>query len=168
MDESWVLEPKGGSNVSAKKRMKIPLSFFVAGDPKPGGSKTAFPLRRNGVFIRSMIVDASGPKGKNWRKMVSAEGKIAMHGQPLWECPVKVTFSFIRERPKSHLNSKGEVKKQFSKYPLSKPDCLKLARSAEDALTNVVWVDDAQVCDMILSKRYGTVPGVQIEIEEIE
>src|SRR5690606_38386495 len=93
-------------------------------------------------------------------------------GEVIIEGPVVVTFMFMLARPKSHFSkAKGREGKVGEQYrPLehtTKPDLLKLARSTEDALTGVVWVDDAQVTRMKLHKNYcdeGQSPGVCIEI----
>jgi Holliday junction resolvase RusA-like endonuclease len=47
------------------------------------------------------------------------------------------------------------------------PDLTKLMRSTEDALTGILWVDDARITDQHARKRYcepGQAPGAQISI----
>ena len=41
---------------------------------------------------------------------------------------------------------------------------LKLTRAVEDALTGLVWRDDAQVVDEVLSKRYGAPERVEVRV----
>jgi len=43
---------------------------------------------------------------------------------------------------------------------------LKLARAVEDALTGVIWADDAQIVDEVIRKRYGR-PCLQIWIRPV-
>lgn len=38
--------------------------------------------------------------------------------------------------------------------PIVRPDADKLARAALDAMTGVIWVDDSQVTDLTIKKRY--------------
>lgn len=47
----------------------------------------------------------------------------------------------------------------------NKRDLDKLARSILDALTGIVWRDDEQVEDLVLSKRVGDAPGVVVRVE---
>lgn len=44
---------------------------------------------------------------------------------------------------------------------------LKLARAAEDALTGILWRDDAQICDEVIRKRYGEPARVEIEVRTL-
>ncbi len=71
-------------------------------------------------------------------------------------------------RPKSHYRT-GRMTSHLLTgnaplHPTSKPDLLKLARAAEDALTGLVWADDAQVVEMTLTERYGAPEGVHVQV----
>jgi hypothetical protein len=46
-----------------------------------------------------------------------------------------------------------------------RPDVLKLARAIEDAITGVIWVDDSQIIDEHLYKRWGDPARVEVTIE---
>jgi Holliday junction resolvase RusA-like endonuclease len=56
------------------------------------------------------------------------------------------------------------LKPNAPKYPTTRPDALKLARAAEDALTGIIWTDDAVTVDLTIKKRYGELPGVNITV----
>ena len=69
---------------------------------------------------------------------------------------------------KATANSKGELnKKGKSAMPISKPDVLKLARGVEDALTKILWLDDAQIVYEVIQKFYGPQPGCFVTIAEL-
>lgn len=147
--------------------------FFAMGHPRPGGSKKAFPLWRgkgsNRQFIRTLVTDASGPKGKQWREVVAWEAKQAMAGREPMAGPLEVEFTFLMPRPKSHM-LRGRVRNGAPWYPIGKPDALKLARSVEDALTGIVWWDDSQVVCEHIDKRYANdneTPGVVVEVRTV-
>lgn len=150
------------------------IEFFVPGVPKTAGSKKAFPIFRgkgpSKQFVRSVIVDDSGQAGKDWRVSVQYEGvrrfKEVMGpiAQPL-EGPLAVDFVFTLARPKGHSGKKG-VHSWAPPFPITKPDALKLARAAEDALTGIVWRDDSQIVTETLRKRYGEHPGCLVRIRE--
>lgn len=148
--------------------------FFAAGHPRPGGSKKAFPMWRgsgpNRQFVRSLIVDASGKNGKTWRNIVAWEAKGAMAGRQPMPGPLRAEFEFLMPRPKSHL-LRGKVRNGAPWHPIGKPDALKLARSVEDALTGIVWLDDSQVVSESILKRFANdneTPGVIVSVSHLD
>jgi Holliday junction resolvase RusA-like endonuclease len=146
--------------------MRPSLSFFVAGVPKPAGSKRGFYMKN---IKRVVIVDAN-PNSKDWKTDVKHEGQRQYSG-PLWDCPIKVRFTFYIVRPKAHYRTGKNaalLRDSAPKRPTSKPDELKLARGVEDALTGIIWNDDALIVDESLHKEFGERPGCQVEIKEAE
>lgn len=138
------------------------ILFTVFGEPKTAGSKRAF---YNARLKRALIVDACG-KSRDWKEQVASAGHQAYQG-PLLTGPLAVGFHFVRVRPASHFNSRGELNKagRASLAPDSRPDLLKLARCAEDALTGVMWKDDAQIVYEVLSKEWGEPARLEVTVE---
>lgn len=125
------------------------IQFIAHGRPSPAGSKRHV---GNGI-----VVDSSGEKGKAWRAVVQDAAREVFSGD-LLRGPLRVQFVFYKPRPKCHFGSGSKsatLKATAPEYPTGRPDCLKLARAVEDALTGVLWADDSQIVDEVLSKRYG-------------
>lgn len=139
------------------------IEFFVPGIPRPGGSKRAFINKKTG---RAMIVDAC-KKNPEWRQAVSYFARQAYDGPLLTEA-LQVVMNFAITRPKSHFRANGQVKASAPDYPTTKPDATKLIRSTEDALTGILWRDDAQIVTQIGCKRYETSPGCWISVQTME
>jgi Holliday junction resolvase RusA-like endonuclease len=131
------------------------IEFFVHGIPRPQGSKRGF--YRNG---RVVLVEAS-KQLPEWREQIVLAAKEAMMSTDLWyktEKPVRVECVFFFPKPKT-------VKRD---YPSVAPDLDKLCRSLLDALTQAgVYLDDAQVIDLIATKRYSASPGVSVMVSEL-
>ena len=143
------------------------MRFWVAGEPKPGGSKRGF---YNAKLKRVMITEACG-KTKNWRASVAQcayeAWKPTKDVQILFG-PLRVRFEFVFLRPKSHYGSgakAGVVKASAPPFPAGRPDTTKLIRSTEDALTGILWRDDAQIVTQYATKRYGEQAGCLISVE---
>lgn len=49
----------------------------------------------------------------------------------------------------------------------TKPDVDNIAKLVMDALNGVAWVDDAQVCRLVIRKSYDHTPGFRVAIREI-
>lgn len=168
--------------MSEPERVPI-LDFFVQGHPAPGGSKNFFPVWTKGgkLIIKKTakgnemplmrVVDDAGKGNKEWRKIVGWEAKRAMAFKiPIAGRPLQWKFNFWLKRPQAEINAAGELKLWAKKHHLSAPDVLKLCRSTEDAMTGIVWHDDAQVVCGSFSKQYCApkeVPGCRIRIFEI-
>jgi Holliday junction resolvase RusA-like endonuclease len=129
------------------------LSFFVEGHPKPAGSKRA--LRRGDKIV---VFDMSGAKGKAWRRTVAeraVEVRSALDFR-LLTGPIKLDVVFHLPRPKRHYDRQGSVLPAWRDEPhVIRPDTTKLLRSLEDALTGVLWKDDAQIVHQWATKCYA-------------
>lgn len=140
------------------------LAFTVIGKPEPAGSKRAFVIPGT---HRATVSDAN-KKSAPWKQEVASRGHAEHGDRPLMGGPLAVSFRFYRVRPAGHTGSKGLTKAgRETPYPVSKPDALKLARGIEDALTGVVYRDDAQIVEEHLFKFWGEPARVEIEIEEL-
>ncbi len=141
------------------------IKFFVAGLPQSRGSKRAFPFKKKNGGLGVAVSD-NNPKSKDWMATVAVEAADSMEGTPIFTGPVGVLMRFVMRRPKSHYKKNGELKDLAEKfhYHATRPDRGKLQRGVEDALTGIVYVDDAQVCCGPVEKVYGEQPGVWIEV----
>lgn len=146
------------------------ITFFIPGIPAPGGSKRF--VGHSKKTGRAILIDAAGERNKNWRSTVGicASAEMRKSGA-VFHGPLRVKFDFIMPRRKGDLNSKGQLKASAPFYHTTKPDALKLARSTEDAMTGIVYNDDAQTAILEISKRYadnGESCGCQATISKIE
>ena len=119
------------------------ITFTVAGmAPAPQGSKRHV---GGGVMVESCKAV------KPWRILV-AEAAIAA-GATLIRGPVSMSCVFLFHRPKGHWN-KHNLKPSAPRHHCVKPDGSKLLRSTEDALSKLVYEDDARIVSGSFHKRY--------------
>jgi Holliday junction resolvase RusA-like endonuclease len=136
----------------------------IIGEPAPAGSKRAF---RNPHSGRVQVVDASA-KTKPWQAQVAAEAHERWVAGML-DGPIEVEFTFYRPRPRAHYGQGKNsmlLKHSAPVHPSTRPDVLKLARAVEDALTGVVWRDDAQIVTEVLRKRFGAPARCEVVVRE--
>ena len=132
------------------------IDWFVPGQPSAQGSKRPV---GNGRFIES------DPKLKSWRALVA---ETCPKGT-FFDGPIRLTAVFQYLRPQAHYGRrKGEryLKDDAPHFKSSKPDADKLARALGDALTGVIYKDDAQIVMLEIVKVYADVMGVRIEVSE--
>ena len=140
------------------------ITFTVFGIPQTAGSKRAFPFKRGDGSLGVRVSD-DNPKGQTWKNAVAYSAR-EVHSEELLSGPLTVTMRFYRPRPQGHFGKNGLNKTGLScPSPISRPDVLKLARCAEDALTGVLWRDDAQIVEEHLYKLWGEPARMEIEVE---
>jgi Holliday junction resolvase RusA-like endonuclease len=52
------------------------------------------------------------------------------------------------------------------RLPTSRPDADNVAKAVSDGANGILWVDDSQIVDMAVTKRYGTIPEVRVRVFE--
>jgi crossover junction endodeoxyribonuclease RusA len=115
--------------------------IIVYGEPVAKGSMKGFNAGGRVILTNDNV------KTKDWQTLVAYSA-----GQKCSEVntgPVDLTINFYLPRGKT-------VKRD---YPITKPDIDKLLRCILDALTGVVYVDDSQVIDVHVAKRYAEGEG---------
>jgi Holliday junction resolvase RusA-like endonuclease len=132
------------------------ITFRVFGIPQTKGSTKTF--MRPGM--RFPVITNDNTKNKSWAATVSGE---AMRVRPaaLFLGPVRLHLIFHLPKPKS-------LPKRRVSWPTKKPDLSKTTRSVEDALTGIIWRDDAQVVQSSQEKIYSDAPGVEIMVTPID
>ena len=144
------------------------LSFFVPGIPISQGSKRAFVVRTKDGRHRPVLAESAKELGE-WRSRVALAARQAMRkqfpsGDWWWKKePLNLTARFIFPRPPS-------IPKRRKEHVV-RPDADKCCRAILDAMTGIIFGDDAQVVNLGISKIYaknGLAPGVEIEVWEAE
>lgn len=126
------------------------VKFTIKGNPVPKG-------RPRVVMKGRYPVTYTPEKTRIWEEYVQVSS-LPYKPIEFMEGPLRMKLRFIFVKPKS---AKRE-------YPNIKPDIDNLAKSIMDALEGVFYKNDSQVVDEVLSKRYGNVAMVKVEIEELE
>lgn len=129
----WLLETLGR-----------PVVEFVAyGVPGPQGSKSFKGMRTSKKSGKKVAILAeSSKKVTPWRNRVAAAARIAVGKAAPLDGPLVVDMVFTMPRPKAFPS--GDDRREHGQHTRY-PDVSKLIRSTEDAITGVVWADDARV-----------------------
>lgn len=130
------------------------MRFTVYVHPQPQGSAKAF------VHGRRAIITSDNAKLKPYRNEVTAvvlracEDALAVTPLAPKHVPVALSLNFFFSRLPSIPRKRAEV--------VVKPDIDKLVRATLDALTGVLFADDAQVVHLEARKHYGSPERVEI------
>lgn len=148
---------------AADVRLDTVVDFFVAGTPKPQGSKRGFV---HPATKRVILTEASGAALKDWRHDVKLTAISRMSSKTMIVAPtaVRMAVEFVLPRPVSLPKTKR------TPLAVKKPDTDKLLRAIGDALTGVVYADDSQIVSLYADKRIaelGEQPGARITVQAI-
>lgn len=148
------------------------IRFAVAGEPVPQGSKVGQIVGRRvkvhgavavlgaKVLLTEQADMSTKTRGrdrlKRWRDRIESAAFRTMRDLGLeqpFAFDVVLSAEFVLPRPPSHYTSRGALtlKARREHAHPGKPDLSKLVRAIEDAMSGIVYGDDAQV------QRYGAV-----------
>lgn len=88
------------------------------------------------------------------------EAAMSMQGQELFTGPVELKLQLFYPIPQSWSKKRKEAARLGLVVPTKKPDSSNVLKAVEDGLTGAVWVDDCQVVDHHITKRFAEEPCV--------
>jgi len=144
------------------------IIFRVNGKPATAGSKRGFPVRRKDGSV-GVAMAPDNVRARPWMAAVADEA--SKHATEVSYQPISLLLTFYFCRPKSHFKTRKGVrtlKESAPAFKTGKPDCTKLARAVEDALTGIVWKDDSQIVGHHVYKTWGEQEGVFVHVMELE
>jgi Holliday junction resolvase RusA-like endonuclease len=80
--------------------------------------------------------------------------------------PVALLVHAFLRVPESWTMREREAALAGAILPTSRPDGDNFLKCASDSLNKIVWVDDSQVVDARVIKRYDSSPALRIEVRE--
>lgn len=131
--------------------------------PVPKGSMRAFvPAWKPGQFARPMAT-VSDSKSAELKALARDIRDVALRELNAYELPCaqeqpfEILLCYYLPRPGGDFSkATGELLPSARATPWAKPDLDKLERATKDALTGLVWDDDARVVRCVKEKRYAS------------
>lgn len=145
------------------------LTFSVEGTPRPQGSTRAIVTKTG----QAVVVNARRESLGVWRADVreAAHRAVVDEGDAgPYPGPVALDLSFFLTRPKAHYRTDGTLRPSAPELHDRRPDVDKLARAVLDALTGVLYVDDAQVCRLNACRFWAETwrgPALVVRVEQL-
>lgn len=78
-----------------------------------------------------------------------------------------MTVEVYQQIPKSVSKRKREAMIGRKILPTKKPDCSNILKSIEDGLNGVAYIDDSQIVEVKVVKRFAESPTVLVLIREL-
>lgn len=138
--------------------MTRPVEVLVTGHPVAKGRG------RVGKLANGRATVFTPTKTRKWEADARQVAREAMAGREPLAGPLacRVVATFVP--PASWPAWKREAALCGQVHHTGKPDGDNVLKAAKDALNGVVWVDDAQVVEVAVTKGYSDAPGVRIQV----
>ena len=91
---------------------------------------------------------------------------IQTAGRPNWEGRIVLNFSVIKQMPSSW--SKKKQKAMEGKWCDTIPDLVNICAAICDALENILYKNDKQVCTISCSKQWGPIDQTEIFVRCVD
>lgn len=137
-----------------------PIEFFVKGTPV-GKARPRF--ARRGAFVTAY----TPKKSADFEALVADAARQVMRTSPPLPGAVRVIIRAWFEPPKSWTKAEKQAAIDGRRHHTSKPDADNLAKSVLDAVNGIIVVDDAQVVELTIAKRYAGGAGCYVTVEEL-
>lgn len=139
--------------------MTFTVIFTVEGNPVAKGRPR---FAKRGKFVQTYTPQ----KTKDYEDLVKESAAQAMGSNELLDTPLKVFIHIRMPIPKSASKKVRQDCLDQLVRPVKKPDWDNVAKAITDALNGIVYVDDCQIVDAHVTKRYSDVAGVDVIVME--
>jgi len=135
-------------------------TFTIPGVPVAKGRAK---FARRGAFITAYTPE----KTVNYENLVKMMAAQAMGDTKPLECAVSACIALRIIPPSSWSLKKRQRAIDGEMYPTSKPDIDNVVKAIFDAMNGIVFLDDKQVCNLNVEKRYCLTACAVVTIREL-
>lgn len=107
-------------------------------------------------------------KTANYEQLVRLEAARSMRGQALLAGPVELWLEVYTGIPASYSKRKAEAARAGHIVPIKKPDIDNVVKAICDAFNGCVWVDDVQVVDLHVKRRFSDEPCILARVTPLD
>jgi Holliday junction resolvase RusA-like endonuclease len=148
------------------------VTVIVTGHPvAKGRARSSVIPKKGGGFVadaagRPVIHHHTPEKTRKWEADAKDQARAAMGKQPPMQGPLKVEVIAYFAPAQSWPEWKRQAALSAQIAHTSRPDADNIGKAAKDALNGVAWLDDCQVRQVIVDKRFSEQPRVEIFISK--
>lgn len=136
------------------------VEFTIPGTPVAKG-RPRFSRRGAHVHVHTPV------KTENYEGLVKFIAHTVMAGSEPYAGPVRLIVEIGVPIPTSWSQKRQRAAAAGEIGATKKPDADNVVKALKDGMNGVVYVDDGQVVDLWVAKRYALVPGVRVEAIEL-
>lgn len=103
---------------------------------------------------------------KAYEAALAWAAKQEMGGREPFAGPVQVTIGAFMEIPMSWSRARHQEAITGQRRPMTKPDADNIVKAALDAMNGIVFIDDKQVVEVGVIKKYSVQPALVVTVRE--
>ena len=100
------------------------------------------------------------PKTRAYEKIVKTTA--IDNNVPCITTALKIKIMVYKSFPKSFSKEKRRLAESGKILPVVKPDIDNYVKAVLDGLNGILFLDDKQICDLLVGKRYSNYPRVEV------
>lgn len=140
--------------------LKKIAAFTVEGAPVGKGRPK---FARRGNFVQAY----TPTKTKAYEQQIADAARVAMGNKLQTTEPVQVNLNVFVPIPASWSKLKRQLAQKGVVYPTTKPDIDNVTKAVFDAMNGIVFQDDKQIVNQLVTKRYSDNPRVEARVYEV-
>ena len=156
-DGQWI--PAQGIS-EAKATAGDYVNFTVPGEPVGKGRPRA---AKRGKHITLYTPERTA----SYENLVALAAQKAMLCKPLFKGALRMRLHIFTAPPQSWSQKKRAQALRGEILPTTKPDLDNVLKAVADACNNVVFVDDKQIVEVYVAKRYSELPRAVVIVEAL-
>jgi Holliday junction resolvase RusA-like endonuclease len=114
-------------------------------------------------FVRSTGHAFTPARTQAFESLVALEASRAMNGALAFRGPLRMTIRATYLHPQSW----SAKKMATTIWKVTKPDADNVAKLVKDACNRIVYVDDSQVAELTVQKKYGPIASLVVEVSQL-
>lgn len=139
------------------------LAFEVGGEPQHKARHRSRIGYKDG---KPFVMQYPEPETAAYEKVIGQVASLFMRGKKPTAQPVALLVHVFKSVPKSWNRRDREAALAGAILPDGRADWDNFGKVCSDALNEIVYLDDSQVVDGRVIKRYDRKPGMRIEVRE--
>jgi len=136
------------------------VEFVVPGTPVAKGRPK---FARRGAHVTTYTPE----KTERYENLVKMAASAAMRSTEPYAGPIRLVVHIGMPIPTSWSQKRQRAAAAGEIGATKKPDADNVVKALKDGMNGVAYVDDGQVVDLWVAKRYAVVPGVRVEVIEL-
>lgn len=136
------------------------VEFTVPGPPVAKGRPR---FSRHGGHVRTHTPE----KTERYENLVKMAASAAMRSAEPYAGPIRLVVHIGMPIPTSWSQKRQRSAAAGEIGATKKPDADNVVKTLKDGMNGIAYVDDGQVVDLWVAKRYAVVPGVRVEVIEL-